>query len=96
MRVLVTGAHLVPRLMVHGLRGGSPPLVSPNIARDLVHANDVIEGQVKTVSVATPELDAVYRFGTGVQSRMGMPFKSCTSSSMISAEPTWSSMETRL
>jgi nucleoside-diphosphate-sugar epimerase len=34
---------LIPRLIVHRLRGGLPPLASPDTARDYVYVDDVSE-----------------------------------------------------
>src|SRR5262245_25576497 len=34
---------LIPSLIVHGLRGALPPLVAPDVARDFVYAEDVVD-----------------------------------------------------
>ena len=56
---------LIPRLIVHGLRGGLPPLASPDAARDYVYVDDVSEAYVAAASGPRDAGGSVYNVGTG-------------------------------
>jgi nucleoside-diphosphate-sugar epimerase len=85
---------LVPTLVVRGLRGELPPLVRPDIARDYVHVNDVIEAFVLTAQGA-PERGAVYNVGTGVQTSLARVVDVARGALGIGVEPEWGTLPPR-
>ncbi|NJO20666.1 MAG: NAD-dependent epimerase/dehydratase family protein, partial [Spirulinaceae cyanobacterium RM2_2_10] len=56
---------LIPTLIRHGLQGQLPPLVNPDIARDYVYIEDVVDCCVKTIS----EESGIYNVGNGIPVR---------------------------
>lgn len=84
---------LVPALVVHGLRGQLPPLVSPETARDFVHVDDVCDAFLRAADA--PEPGAVYNVGSGVQTTVADIVEVARAVLGIAAEPEWGSMEAR-
>jgi nucleoside-diphosphate-sugar epimerase len=86
---------LVPTLIVHGLGGRLPPLVSPNVARDYVHVDDVCDAYLLAASTPGQELGAVYNVGTGVQTTLREIVATVRRLLGIETEPVWGSMPER-
>ncbi|HUG36653.1 MAG TPA: NAD-dependent epimerase/dehydratase family protein [Candidatus Limnocylindrales bacterium] len=86
---------LMPTLILKGLEGGLPPLVSPDTARDFVYADDVSEACVLAASRTAAEPGAVYNVGTGVQTSMRDVVDVARSVLGITEEPRWGSMADR-
>jgi dolichol-phosphate mannosyltransferase len=80
-------------LIIHGLRGALPPVVSPEIARDFVYVDDAVEAMVR---VATADRGgAVYNVCNGVQRSLAAVFETARRLMKIDAEPAWASMPER-
>jgi len=64
---------LIPTLVLEGLRGSLPPLVAPEVSRDFVYVDDVVEAFLVTASAADTSLPvgAVYNVGSGVPTSVG-------------------------
>jgi len=62
-----TPTRLIPTLIIKGLNKQLPPLVNPNIARDLVYIDDVVEAYLLAAYLKTEDQGAVYNVGTGRQ-----------------------------
>ena len=62
---------LLPRLLVCGLRGELPALVSPTVARDYVYVDDAVEAFILAAKTPTADPGAVFNVGTGVQTTLG-------------------------
>ena len=61
---------LLPTLIMHGLKGELPPLADPDVARDFVYVDDVVEAYLLAATVPTPEWGPIYNVGTGVQTTL--------------------------
>jgi nucleoside-diphosphate-sugar epimerase len=86
---------LVPTLLICGLRGELPPLVSPKISRDFVYVDDAVEAFVLTAQRSTNEFGPVFNVGTGVQTTLQQLVELVRRQFAISAEPKWGSMPDR-
>ena len=83
---------LVPTLLSRALAGELPPLVSPTIARDFVHVDDVCEA---FVLAAGAEPGRVYNVGSGRQTTVAELVEATRQLLAIEAEPRWGSMPDR-
>ena len=84
---------LIPALVIHGLRGALPPLVSPHIARDFVYIDDAVEAMLR---VATADRGGrIYNVCTGAQSRLAEVVDTARILMKIPVEPVWGSMPER-
>src|SRR6266511_2452521 len=84
---------LFPTLICHGLRGVLPPLVSPAVARDYVHVDDVCEAYVRAASSGTR--GEVYNVGTGIQTPLAELVELTRAIMAIADEPKWGTMPDR-
>ena len=90
----------VPTLITHGLEGRLPPLVSPDIARDFVYADDVANAFLRAAKRSDDkgvevERGAIYNVGTGKQTTIREAVSLARASLAIDIEPDWSSMKNR-
>lgn len=85
---------LIPALIVHGMRGELPPLVSPAIARDFVYVDDAMDA-IWTVAAGSSPRGAVYNVCSGRQTTIGDAVDATRKLMDISVEPVWSSMPDR-
>jgi nucleoside-diphosphate-sugar epimerase len=83
---------LIPTLLARGLAGELPPLVSPRVARDFVHVDDVCEAFVRAAG-APP--GRVYNVGSGRQTTVAEVVRVARRLLAIDAEPEWGSMPDR-
>ncbi len=89
-------ARLIPTLIVRGMNGELPPLVNPDIARDYVYVEDVIEAYLLAASRPGQEPGSVYNVGTGVQTSLREVVEVARRALQVAAEPQWGSMPNRL
>ena len=87
---------LLPALVVHGLRGTLPPLVSPQTARDFVYVDDVVDALLRAAEDTAGEPGAVYNIGTGVQTTIGEAVEVARRVMGIAVEPAWGTMPARV
>lgn len=87
---------LLPALVVHGLRGMFPPLVSPQTARDFVYVDDVVDALMLAAEDTVGEPGAIYNIGTGVQTTVGDAVEIGRRVMGIAAEPAWGTMPARV
>lgn len=85
----------VPALIRHGLNGQLPPLVDPNIGRDFVYVEDVIEAYVLAATVPVKEFGPVYNVGTGIGTTIQDAVTVARSAMNIAEEPVWNTMPKR-
>lgn len=83
---------LIPTLLARGLTGELPPLVSPRVARDFVHVDDVCEAFVRAVDAGPGR---VYNVGSGRQVTVQEVVRVVRRLLDIHAEPEWGSMPDR-
>jgi nucleoside-diphosphate-sugar epimerase len=86
-------SRLIPTLLVRGLAGELPPLVSPTVARDFVHVDDVCEAFVRA---AGGEPGRVYNVGSGRQTTVEQVVQTARRLLDVQAEPQWRSMPDRV
>ncbi len=86
---------LMPALLLSGLHGSLPPLVSPTIARDYLYVDDAVEAFILTAQLPVEELGPVFNVGTGVQTSLRQLVELVRSQFRIRAEPQWGSMPDR-
>lgn len=86
---------LLPSLIVKGLSGKLPPLVSPDIARDYVYVDDVSDAYLLAATRPAEELGAIYNVGTGRQTSLSEVVLVARHALNIEAEPQWGSMPER-
>jgi UDP-glucose 4-epimerase len=86
---------LIPALVVHGMRGELPPLVSPDTARDFVHVDDVVEAFLLAARFDAARVDGVYNVGSGRQTTLRELVEATQSVFDMSAQPQWATHEAR-
>jgi UDP-glucose 4-epimerase len=84
---------LVPTLLSHALRGELPPLVSPQVARDFVHVDDVCDAFVQAARAAEP--GRIYNVGSGRQTTIAEIVETVRRLAGVEAQPQWGSMPDR-
>lgn len=87
---------LVPTLILRGMEGRWPPLVNPEIARDYVHVDDVVNAYLLVALHPKEEFGAVYNVGTGVQTALRDVAGIAAKLLGISFEPQWGTMPNRV
>jgi nucleoside-diphosphate-sugar epimerase len=88
-------SRLLPTLMRRGLKGELPPLVDPNVARDFVYVDDVVEAYLVAAGKRTSEWGPVYNVGSGAQITLLEVVKVAREAMAIGPEPTWNTMPNR-
>jgi nucleoside-diphosphate-sugar epimerase len=86
---------LMPMLVVRGLQGELPPLVSPHVARDYVYIDDVVHAFLLAAAHRTSELGAIFNVGTGTQTSVAQAVAAARTILGISQDPVWGSMPNR-
>ncbi len=87
---------LIPTLILAGLAGCLPPLVNPDIARDYIYTEDVLDACLLAATTRKQEPGAVYNLGTGIQTSLRQVVAETRQLLGIEAEPVWGSMPARL
>jgi nucleoside-diphosphate-sugar epimerase len=86
---------LMPKLIVEGRKGGFPPLVNPDIARDYVHVDDVVDAFLLAASNGNHQCGGIYNVCTGVQSSLEDVVNVARHVLSVKTEPIWGSMPGR-
>lgn len=86
---------LIPSLIIHGLEGKLPPLVSPHTARDYVYVDDVVDAYLLAATRLDAPPDAIYNMGSGTQTTIAEIVEVARRVLSIAAEPEWGSMASR-
>ena len=89
-------SRLIPTLITRGVNGEMPPLANPDIARDYVYVEDVIDAYLMAANRPDQEPGAVYNVGTGTQTSLRQVVDVARSVLQIAVEPQWGSMPNRL
>jgi nucleoside-diphosphate-sugar epimerase len=88
-------SRLIPSLVTSGLQGQLPPLVNPDVARDYVCVDDVIEAYLLAATHSSAEPGAIYNVGTGIQTSLRQVIEIARRVMGITAQPAWNSMPNR-
>ena len=86
---------LIPALIVRGIQGELPRFVEPDVARDFVYVDDVVDAFLLAASRPLPEPGAVFNVGTGTQTTLRDAVDVARRVMGVSAEPEWGSMPNR-
>lgn len=86
---------LVPTLVMRGLQGKLPPLVSPDAARDFVYVDDACRAYLMAAVSDIAERGSIYNVGTGVQTSMKEVVEAAKHLMDIPDEPEWGIMPDR-
>jgi dolichol-phosphate mannosyltransferase len=85
----------VPALVTRGLEGKLPPLVSAEVARDLVFVDDCVDAYLMAARRNNVSRGSVYNVGTGQQTTIGEAVDVARRVMNIAEEPVWGSMDNR-
>lgn len=86
---------LVPSLVLHAMRGGLPQLVQPEVARDYVYVEDVVDAYLLAARTPHKEPGAVYNIGTGMQTTLAQIVEIVRDLLKVSVPPKWGTMPPR-
>jgi nucleoside-diphosphate-sugar epimerase len=86
---------LMPTLVMRGLVGELPSLVSPRTARDYIYVADVVDACIAAAGVPDQEPGAVYNVGTGRQTSLREVVELVRAEMGIAVEPAWETMAPR-
>ena len=86
---------LMPTLIEHGLGGRLPPLAQPDVARDYVYVDDVVDAYLLAASAPQAEFGPIYNVGTGVQTPLREVVRVAREAMRIQELPSWGSMSNR-
>jgi len=86
---------LIPSLLLHGMRGMLPPLVSASTARDFVYVDDAVEAMFAVARAESIPKGAVYNVASGVQTTLGELVSVVRNLLGVTVEPQWATMEQR-
>lgn len=85
---------LIPTLIVKGLRGELPPLVSPGVARDFIYVDDAVDA-IAAIAEAAPPRGSVYNICGGRQTTIREIVSVARRLLDVREEPVWASMPDR-
>ena len=86
---------LIPKVILHGLKGQLPPLVNPDIVRDFVYVRDVENAYLLLASQSSGAVGEVYNLGTGIQTSLRDVVALAQKVFRLSVEPQWGTMPNR-
>lgn len=86
---------LIPTLILYGLKNEFPKLVNPDIARDYIFVEDVIDAFILAASLPSLEYGSIYNVGTGTQTSLKEVVGVVKQSMHITNLPEWGSMPNR-
>lgn len=87
---------LVPTLILEGLNGSLPKLVSPEASHDFIYIEDVVDAYLHAAESANQLPGAIYNVGTGKQIYLRDVVEIVRKTLKIEAEPKWSTMSNRI
>lgn len=86
---------LIPTLILHGLNGRLPPLVSQDTARDFVHVDDAVEAILRVAASSAIPAGTIYNVASGVQTSIKQLVDIAIRQLQIAEPPVWGSMASR-
>ncbi len=88
-------SRFIPVLLSRAIEGELPPLVNPEVARDFVYVDDVVEAYLLSAQTEDPHRGSIYNVGTGIQTTIREAVDAARRLLAIEAEPQWGSMDDR-
>jgi len=85
---------LIPGLLIHGLQGEFPPLVSPLTARDFVYVDDAVDAFIRVADSHLPA-GSIYNVASGAQTTLEQVVSEARQLFGMTTEPDWGSMPAR-
>ncbi len=89
-------ARFIPTLIVKGLEGKLPALVSPFVARDYLYVDDFVDACLLAARQAKNHIGEIYNVGTGVQTTIQDAVQLAKKILPIKSAPRWGSMPNRI
>lgn len=86
---------LLPTLILHGRQGRLPALADPDVARDFVYVDDVVDAYLLAAQQKGSDWGAVYNVGSGVQTTLRELVETARKVLNIMVEPVWNTMPNR-
>ena len=86
---------LLPELIMRGLAGELPPLVSREAAHDFVYVDDAVDAFLLAAASAPVEPGAIFNVGSGVQTTLEDAVAVTRRMLAVAAEPQWGTMASR-
>ena len=86
---------LWPTLIVHALAGRLPSLAGPEIARDFVYVDDVVDAYLKAAAANRLPRGTIFNVGSGKQTTLRNLVKMVRRELKVEVEPEWGSMPGR-
>jgi len=86
-------SRLIPTLISFGLRGQLPALANPDIARDFVYVDDVVDAFLLVANAKGP--GEIYNVGTGTQTTLREAVAVAQKVLKLEVEPAWETMRAR-
>jgi nucleoside-diphosphate-sugar epimerase/glycosyltransferase involved in cell wall biosynthesis len=81
-------SRLIPTLVGHGLKGGLPEFVAPDISRDFVYVDDVVDAFVCAATRLRPEIFGMsFNIGTGRKTTIGELAQTARDAFSVEAKP---------
>jgi dolichol-phosphate mannosyltransferase len=78
---------LIPTLVRAALAGTLPPLASPNVVRDFVYVEDVVDAYI--AAAQSPNLSTIYNVASGVQTSLAALVARTVETFSIASKPEW-------
>lgn len=89
-------ARFIPSLINYALAGGLPKLVSPEIARDFIYIDDVVDAYLAVLDSTNLGSGEIYNLGTGKQTTIREAVDSVKKILNVNVDPRWNAMEGRI
>jgi nucleoside-diphosphate-sugar epimerase len=87
-------ARLIPTLLLAALEGSLPPLVDPNVARDFVYVDDVVEAFMRAARLPL-ESGSIFNVASGTQTSIGDLVQIVRELFGVTVEAAWNTMPSR-
>jgi dolichol-phosphate mannosyltransferase len=94
---LEDSSRLLPTVIRHGVEGDYPPFVHPNISRDFIYIDDVVQAYVATaLNLREPDFGASFNIGSGRKTTIADIAQVARELFQIDHDPAFSSMHDRM
>jgi len=87
---------LIPTIIINGIKGTLPPLVSPQTGRDFVFVDDFVDACIVAANSKPKEFGKIYNVGSQTQTTLEEVVTLIKDLFPIKDKPQWGSMERRI